>query len=215
DDASRPLYISTIPKQGYQFIAPVRIIEQGGADRALAEPAPPAQRRLWIPLAVVTSGLVALAIFAGMSLSRTRDRSVPNLAVVRFDTETDTPAMKAMADSITDDLVIRLTAASDGRYRVIGNASILRQPREQRDLRAIGASLHSDYAVLGQVRSEGNNKVLILAHLIRLSDLTHIWVVRFECNPDGGLSFVSDAASQIAAQFSNRMMHQPDRAASF
>jgi len=213
DDASRPLYVRTIPKRGYQFVAPVRVVNHN-ADLAQIAPAAEAPRVRWIPLAFAALGLISLALLAGIALSRANARQLPNIAVVHFDAETDTAAARAATDILTDDVVVRLTAAGDGHYRVIGNASILRQPRAQRDLNAIGSSLHCDYAVLGQVYSEGG-KVLVLAHLIRLSDLTHIWVVRIERNLDSRLPFESDVAEQIAAQFSDKMMHRPERAASF
>ena len=141
-------------------------------------------------------------------------RGIPNLAVVRFDGETDTPAARTLADEITDDVTVRLTAASDGHYHVIGNDSLLRAPRDQRDLRAIASSLHCRYAVLGQVRTEGD-RVLVLAHLIRLSDLTHIWVVRFEGNAVDPTTLESQVAEEIASQFAAKMSNKPESAASF
>ena len=134
--------------------------------------------------------------------------------MVRFDAETNAPATQALADELTDDVTIRLTSASDSRYRVIGNAAILRTPRDQRDLRTIGSSLHAQYAVLGQVSADGA-RVLVLAHLIRLSDLTHIWVVRFERKGVDPSTVESAVAAEIASQFAASMRNQPDKAGSF
>jgi DNA-binding winged helix-turn-helix (wHTH) protein/TolB-like protein len=210
DDAARPVYIRTIPRKGYQFIAPV--LREGAREQ---EKEPEVQgdspARHWIFAAVVI--LVAAAV-AGFWLWREGHRSPPILAVVRFDNETTNPALQSFVDGVTDDVVVQLTAESGGHYRVVGNAAILRGPRDQRDLKAIGASVGAGYVVLGQVRADGS-KVLILAHLIRLSDLTHVWVVRREQEMGDPLRLEAEAAGEIAAQFSRAMANGPDRAASF
>ena len=77
--------------------------------------------------------------------------------------------MIQFSDALTDNVVEQLTSESNSGYRVIGNAQILRLPREQRDLKAIASSLHAGYVVLCQVQTNGA-QVRILAHLIRLSD---------------------------------------------
>jgi TolB-like protein len=75
--------------------------------------------------------------------------------------------------------VEQLTERSNGRYAVIGNNQILRVPREQRNLSSIGASLHANYVVLGQLQSSGS-QIRILAHLIRMPAQTHVTVTRTE-----------------------------------
>jgi TolB-like protein len=161
-------------------------------------------------------GLAVIVVAVGMAalFSRTKSPPTPNLAVVRFDSETSMPATQGLADELTDDVTVRLTSTSDDHYRVIGNAGILRTPREHRDLRAIATSLGCKYAVLGQVWIDGD-RVLVLAHLIRLSDLTHIWVVRLERKTGDPSTVESEMAAEIASQFARSMRDQPDKAASF
>jgi len=159
-------------------------------------------------------GAIAIVLGTVAFVLRANRSSVPNLAVVRFDAGTNMSTMRDLADELTDDVTVRLTSASNGRYRVIGNASILRIPRDQRDLRVIASSLQCKYAVLGQVQANGD-QVLVLAHLIRLSDLTHIWVVRFERKVGDSSMVESQVAEEIASQFAAVMRNQPDRAASF
>ena len=213
DNASRPLYVRTLPKQGYQFIAPVRSASTPTDPVAEENPAKLARTR-WISLAGGGIVLTALVIGAVMYLSGANVSDAPNLAVLRFDAETSVPAAQKLADNLTDDVVVQLASRSGGHYRVIGNASILRKPREERDLAAIASSLGCKYAVLGQVQSEGD-KILILAHLIRLSDLTHIEVVRIERKLDDPMAIESQAASEVASRFAAKMADHPDKAASF
>ena len=245
DDSAQPLYIRTVPKSGYQFIAPVERLapEVNGSRQTAATEAPaidsprrnvgeagfrgaeqvnqghsPARSKTWRWVAagaVVTlaaMGSVALLIY--LYLTPSGARNLPIVAVARFDNDTSDATINRFGDALTDEVVEELTARSGGNYRVIGNAQILRLPREQRDLRAIAASLKAGYIVLGQVQTNGE-QLRILAHLIRLSDQTHIWVVRLDRARDDDLKLEADAAAEIALQFSSRMVQQPEKAGSF
>jgi DNA-binding winged helix-turn-helix (wHTH) protein/Tol biopolymer transport system component len=72
DEASKPVYVETLPKQGYRFVAPVTVVTDSAVVSAapspeppLASPAPPAQHRsLW---RVVCVAFAALAV-AGVAL---------------------------------------------------------------------------------------------------------------------------------------------------
>src|SRR5215468_5623762 len=141
-------------------------------------------------LATATLIVLVLVVAAGRRfLRRPSSTPPPIVAVLRFDNETGDSGMTRFSDALTDTVVERLTSLSQGRYQVIGNAQVLRRPREQRDLNAIGSSLHAAYIVLGQVQrnnAQGNDAqrnhvqrnddsrsggpVRILAHLIRLPE---------------------------------------------
>jgi DNA-binding winged helix-turn-helix (wHTH) protein/TolB-like protein len=215
DDSARPVYIRTVPKGGYQFIAPVQRISTPRPEQAKMEDA-----KRWTfagrnaTLALALGALAALAFFGYRFRSVQSASRAPILAVLRFDNETPDPRFTQFTDALTDDVVEQLTSRSRGGYHVIGNAQILRLPREQRDLKAIAVSLHAGYVVLGQVQTNGT-QVRILAHLIRLPDQTHIWVVRMDRSLVDPLSLQSEAASKIAAEFSALMSADPSRAASF
>jgi DNA-binding winged helix-turn-helix (wHTH) protein/TolB-like protein len=212
DDASQPLYIRTVPKKGYQFIAPVRQLEAPAPDTA-AIPAPPHRllsSRFAIPLVLALLAGLAGALF----LLRPKHNPPPIVAVARFDNETGDAALDSFTDNVTDEVVEQLTARGANTYRVIGNAKILFPARVDRDLRTIASSLNASYIVLGQVQSSGG-QIRILAHLIRASDQTHIWVVRIEGPASGMPQLDTKAAGQIAATFSSRLADNPDKAGSF
>jgi DNA-binding winged helix-turn-helix (wHTH) protein/TolB-like protein len=215
DNSAHPVYIRTVPKSGYQFIAPVQHIPVLAPELSKKEAAP--HRPFNARMAALAFALIALAVLASLAYRFRSVRSAsqrPVLAVLRFDNETGDPDINSFSDALTDNVVEQLTSQSGGRYRVIGNAQIVRLPREQRDLNAIASSLHAGYVVLGQVQSDGAH-VRILAHLIRLSDQTHIWVVRLDRPVTDRLALEYEAAHKIAAEFSERMFTDPDRAASF
>jgi DNA-binding winged helix-turn-helix (wHTH) protein/TolB-like protein len=218
DDPSTPTYIRTIPKNGYQFIAPVERVLASQQSPAPSTPQqshdspPPNSEALRLsPRALVLALSIGLAASALLFLlihflPTPASARAPILAVLRFDNETTNPALTTFADALTDNVVQQLTSQIGARYPVIGNAQILRTPRDQRDLTAIASTLHASYIVLGQVQSgpgsSGNSNIRILAHLIRMPDQTHLWVVRLdrEFNDPGALE--SEAARQIADEFS-------------
>jgi len=215
DDAAQPLYIRTVPKGGYQFIAPVHRISTKGNEPPRIEDSDRAKvLRHKAPAVLTLAVLVSLAIIGYRSWSVQSARGVPILAVLRFDNESADPAMTRFSDALTDNVVEQLTAQSGNGYRVIGNAQLLRLPRQERDLKSIGASLHAAYAVLGQIQIAGGH-VRVLAHLVRLSDQTHIWVVRIDRPLGDQLTLESEVSSKIAREFSLRMSRDPGHAVSF
>jgi DNA-binding winged helix-turn-helix (wHTH) protein/TolB-like protein len=228
DDAVAPRYLRTLPKRGYQFIAPLERLgeraDNSDAPREVedqrkteGEPAPDAQtapRRLSGGSVALLGGLVVLAAFAFglgyrlLSAQRTagaaRTTRQAIVAVVRFDNETGDAGMTRFADALTDTLVEQLTSQSHQRYAVIGNAAILRLPRDMRDLNEIASSLDAKYVVMGQVQANGS-QTRILAHLIRMPEQTHIWVVRADRTIDEPLSAEAELAQKIGSDFSERI----------
>jgi len=214
DDSAAPVYIRTIPKHGYQFIAPVEQLSESAPDNRKIGNAPRSLNARAIVLASAGVILAILTLTAGYRfLQRSILKNPPVVAVSRFDNETGHPEMDSFADGLTDSVVEQLTSSAGKRYLVIGNAQILRRTRDQRDLNAIGASLHATYVVLGQVQISGD-RIRILAHLIRLPEQTHVWVVRTDRTVDDPLSVESDVAQKIVAEFSPRVPSVPNRNAS-
>jgi TolB-like protein len=123
------------------------------------------------------------------------------VAVARFDNETGDAGLDRFADALTDSVTEKLTVSATGRYGVIGNAAILRVPRSQRDLVAIGSSLHAGYVVLAQVRRDPTH-CFVLAHLIRLPEQTHVAVTELDCSAIDSVQVPPTLANRIASQFS-------------
>lgn len=205
DDSASPRFIRTIPKRGYQFIAPVQRLDDSTAK---PESSPISRRRTiprvaWVGGALLLLALSALGGYWAHSLAIAKRQ--PIVAVVRFDNETADATMTRFADGLTDNVVEELTRLSDGHYAVIGNARILRLPRDQRDLNTIGASLHAAYIVLGQVQTAGA-QTRVLAHLIRLPEQSHLWVSRTDGAFSDLLSSESAVAQRVGNQFAWRII---------
>jgi DNA-binding winged helix-turn-helix (wHTH) protein/TolB-like protein len=197
DTAASPRYVETLPKRGYRFVAPVsRLAAPTLAAVPAAVPQPPVdvpppsmsvppaprgrratRRRIVAASLAVVAVAVVLAI---VLLWSGAGREPARVAVVSFDNETGRDAFDAVAVAIADLTVVRLaTPERMPRLRVIGSSAALRQPRTFRDIKVIGESVGAEYLVLAQIKSDGDT-VRLIAHLIRISDETHLWANTFD-----------------------------------
>jgi DNA-binding winged helix-turn-helix (wHTH) protein/TolB-like protein len=200
DSAEAPRFVKTFPKRGYQFIAPVGPVAPPEEKPAAIPPA--SRRRLVVPalLALLIGGVILFGFRPPSYFAPSPIR----IAVTRFDNETGSADLDRFADGLTDSVVAELTASGAGRYAVIGNAAILREPRNKRDLVAIGSALKTGYVVIGQVQRNSSG-VRVLAHLIRVPDQTHLWVTRVESGAKNPLPSESELAQRITRDFTRRL----------
>jgi len=95
DDPSSPRYIRTIPKLGYQFIAPAEAIEEPARNSEPVSPRSARPSRVSVQTVVMLL-LLALAFVGGHQLRvRAKRASMPIVAVARFDNETSDPALSS------------------------------------------------------------------------------------------------------------------------
>jgi DNA-binding winged helix-turn-helix (wHTH) protein/TolB-like protein len=199
DSADSPTFIRTVPKRGYQFIAPI----SGPAPEAPLAAPPQVNRRSMLS-SVVAAGLAALTlggIAAALWGSRTKELRI---AVARFQNETGNPALDQIADTITDSVVADMTVQTAGRYGVIGNAAILRRTRAFQNLDEIASDLKARYVIVGQLQQDGP-RVRVLAHLIRLPEKTHLTVSRTDL---GDMLSESQLAAHIVDELTKRISSQ-------
>ena len=215
DSAGSPIYIRTIPKLGYQFIAPVTAVDDGSshiAEVAIPRQNPATWNTKWVAVfAIAGLSLMGLVVLGRhiwpLGQAQTESSQVVRVAVARFDNETGDPQFDRITDALSDSVTSRLTLSSNGRYGVIGNASVLRVPRRQRDLTGIGSTLHAGYIVLAQLRRDPSHTYL-LAHLIHLPDQTHVAVIELTCPADESIQNQSDMAQKIVDRFSSLIESQ-------
>jgi DNA-binding winged helix-turn-helix (wHTH) protein/TolB-like protein len=206
DSAESPRFIRTLPKRGYQFIAPVQADAVAAAKVSVAKTARWSRFSILALFVILEGGLIVI------TWREWRKPSTPpplvKVAVSRFDNETGNGNLDRFTDALADSVVANLTASASGRYGVIGNAAILRQPRDQRDLKAIASSLSAGYVVLGQVQQQ-DSRVRVLAHLIRMPDQTHLWVTRVVYDPAELAAQEPAIAERIGNEFSRRLSASP------
>lgn len=138
------------------------------------------------------AAVAVLALLVGAAWLTIGSPRTPTLVAVSvFDNETGVAEYDRSIASLSDLVVARLANLSPGRLAVIGNASVLRQPRNIRNLQAVKAGVGADYVLLGQLQQDGDG-LRFITHVIRLRDLAHLKANRLRFD-DGGIDAV-DAA---------------------
>lgn len=219
DSADSPAYVRTIPKKGYQFVAPVEVIGEEAPVVLAAVPEGEVK-----PAGMTTMGaqlvalLLALLLFAGFlawkgwqMVERTASNPL-TVAVFRLDNDTGDAGLDRTGDILTDSLIAELTtagAAAHPPYTVIGNAAPLRQPRAQRDILSIGTGLGAQLTLSGSLRRRDGG-VEVFWQLIRLPDQRHLRVVVLPI-PEDRPPAAMDVAGQAVAVFGPLLRPQGSR----
>jgi DNA-binding winged helix-turn-helix (wHTH) protein/TolB-like protein len=167
DSGDNPRFVQTIPKRGFKFVAPVATPQP----RAEAASAKTFNRWVSIPLMLAMAAAVVGMMVETFSSPPPQPRIV--LAISVFDNETGQPAFDRPVAGLSDLVVERLTKLDPDRIAVIGNAAVLRQPRNIRNLKAVAAAIKADYVLLGQLQ-RGESGLRFITHFIRLRDEAHL-----------------------------------------
>ncbi len=170
DSGDNPRFVQTVPKRGVKFIAPVDVPPD--ASEVRRPEAATFNRWVTIPL---TFAMLAAAV--GM-LVETFSPPPPQqtrvvIAVSVFDNETGQAEYDRPVTNFSDAVVERLTKVNPARIAVIGNAAVLRQPRNIRNLKSLAQGLNADYVLLGQLQ-RGETGLRFITHFIRLRDEAHL-----------------------------------------
>ena len=198
DSGDNPRFVQTLPKRGFKFIAPVTA---NGAAQAAPRREPIAMWKFGLGLA----GFVLFAIGAIWLVLGNPPRASHRVivAVSVFDNETGVAEYDRPVAGLSDLVVERLTKLDPDRVAVIGNAAVLRQPRNIRNLKAVAAHLEADYILLGQLQ-RGESGLRFITHFIRLRDEAHLKANRLTVMDDklGGLeAAVVDEFERAAREY--------------
>jgi DNA-binding winged helix-turn-helix (wHTH) protein/TolB-like protein len=164
DSGDNPRFVQTIPKRGFKFLPPV-------APVAPVARATTFNNWVTIPLTIAMLAAVVGMVVETLSTAPVPDRVV--IAVSVFDNETGVAEYDRPVAGLSDLVVERLTKLDPDRLAVIGNAAVLRQPRNIRNLKAVAANLQADYILLGQLQ-RGESGLRFITHFIRLRDEAHL-----------------------------------------
>ena len=211
------LGVQTVPRQGFRFVAPVEVLPaavEPGGDIAPPASRPPVTPRRVIAGVTTAALLIAAGLYVGPNLTsgtvgmRNRVPRRPVVAVSIFDNETGMPELDQPVAALTDVVVARLAAHPPDRLAVIGNAAVLRRPRNIRDLRAVAEKVQADYVLLGQLQRDTSGYRFI-THVVRLDDEAHLKANRLTF-PDGDLSGLESAVvGEFERAISAHVLSQP------
>jgi TolB-like protein/DNA-binding winged helix-turn-helix (wHTH) protein len=183
DHAASPRFVETVPTRGYRFIARVQpaAIPPGPVDVDAVSPIMPL-RQLRQPWWLWAAGAAAVLLVVGAQAfwQRQTAAAAPTIVVVPFHNETGSGDLDRLAKGVSDATVVRLaTPERLAHLKVIGNASDLTFSFKPANMKAMGESLGAQYLLLGQMKRD-DKRLRIVAHLIRVSDQTHLWAKSYD-----------------------------------
>jgi TolB-like protein/DNA-binding winged helix-turn-helix (wHTH) protein/Tfp pilus assembly protein PilF len=232
DDKTGSQYIETVPKRGYRFCAPVRLLTPAAPapepvptaapgptgvpvtvpqDPRLAGPVPESSFRpirfAWVVLA---AGL-SLVLYSGWRASRPGAAPAPSkmtLAVLPFQNLSGDEDQEYLSDGMTEEMIMHLAQLNPARLAVIARTSSMHFKGSRRTVAQIGQELAADYVLQGSLRREGD-RLRISAQLIQVEDQTHLWARNYERNVDDLLAVQDDVARAIASEIRVQLTPPP------
>jgi TolB-like protein/DNA-binding winged helix-turn-helix (wHTH) protein/tetratricopeptide (TPR) repeat protein len=206
DDAERPVYIETVPKRGYRFVATVDGALHGPVPE-IAGPIPENSlrpSRIWRGRAFkVTAAAILIAASAFLTIPGSRHwlmgrvgkHPVQSLAVLPFENLSGDSSKDYFADGFTDELITDL--AEQTKIRVVSRSSVMRYKGSRKPLPEMARELGVDAIVEGSV-SLSDQRVRITAQLIEASSDRHLWAHSYERDRKDLFSVQNEVAATIA-----------------
>jgi len=165
-------YIETIPKRGYRFVAPVRLLDQ--------REAPWTARRRFIPLITLAAAVAALAVLPYLKRETSAvatpppSRSIAVLPLVPIGAPTSD---EYLGLGIADALITKL--ANLQQITVRPTSSVRKFVGSKRDAVAAGRELAVESVMDGSIQRAAG-RVRVTMQLIRVADGTPLWTGSFD-----------------------------------
>jgi TolB-like protein/DNA-binding winged helix-turn-helix (wHTH) protein/lipopolysaccharide biosynthesis regulator YciM len=230
DSAGSPIFIETIPRQGYRFLPPVVNLESRPLTAGLeisprlpirANPsdipaeAPKAGRRLLRHIAFwAVAGFAVLVLSIYVFRARPRPVHAPALhrvvlLVLPFENLSGDPAQEYFSDGLTDEMITLLGRQYPRELAVIARTSAMSYRGTQKPLSQVAHELGGvEFVLEGSVRRSGG-RVSINAQLFRSQDQASLWAETYEREVADLLAIQHDVAGRIASSLVLEVV--PDR----
>ena len=226
DDAQSPVYIETVPKHGYRFIATPEYVERAPAPgsgihevvstHAEAEmpsavlealPTTEAGSSWWKLLAVAAVLLVIATLGTLWWQSRGTVRAAPmpsSIAVLPFADLSAEKNQNYFSEGLAEDLLNHL--AKTPGLRVAARTSSFQFRDKGADPAAIGKQLEVATILEGSVQREGN-RVRISAELVKADDGFQLWSGTYDRNLNDVFAVQDDIARAITGELKVRLLN--------
>jgi TolB-like protein/DNA-binding winged helix-turn-helix (wHTH) protein len=233
DSADNPVFVETVPRRGYRFLAPVAVIEEGrnisAPEQAPAVAGPQGLpvlssaevRNAWASRRLAAAGLlfaclVTIAIyFFARPKPRLASGSLPGarravLIVLPFDNLSGDPSQEYFSDGLTDEMITLLGRQYPHTLAVIARTSVMQYKAAHKSFVQVSREVGGvDYVLEGSVRRSGT-RVAINAQLFRVQDQASLWAETYEKEVSDVLAIQREVADQIAHSLVLRLAPSPD-----
>jgi TolB-like protein/DNA-binding winged helix-turn-helix (wHTH) protein/Tfp pilus assembly protein PilF len=202
-------YIETIPKRGYRFAAPVRIIENelAQASAVAVRAKRSALNNRWAKMGAVAVLAIVVLLSLGyfpakrFLLRPERSSGKQMIAVLPFQNLTGDPAQEFVSDGLTEEMIARLAMLNPEQLGVIARTSAMSYKGSSKRVDQIGQELGVQYVLDGSVRRWGD-RARISVQLIEAHTQTHIWAGNYESDIGDILKLQRDVAQAVAQKVS-------------
>lgn len=196
DDADHPVYIETLPKHGYRWVAPVVPANE-------AQCLPRNVRTFfatWRWMIASVAGAVLLIAFVAWPFffrGSTRSSGIYSLAVLPFENLSGKLEDERFSDGLTEQLINQLGRTQS--LRIVSRQSVMHYKGAVKTLPQIAAELNVQAIVQGSVlRNEG--RVRITLQLVRAVPEQHLWADSYERDLGDVIDLQREIAVEVAKQ---------------
>ena len=213
DKPTSPTYIRTVPRKGYELIAPV-----GRLDASAAAGAPPSADPVAAPgfasggsdgpargrwLAGAAGILLLIGIAAGLAqlVNPTRHETV-TVAVIPPVALGDSAELGFVGEGLADYLIDQLSRTA--RLQVVARRSSFGMRDTDTNVRAIGEQLGAGYLVEGSLREE-NAALLLTLFLVDTETGTNVWTTQLRGVADDVSRLQQRSAEALRGAFKSRL----------
>lgn len=217
DSAENPIFVETVDRRGYRWIAPTHVepppeamaaAEIEGLDLAGATPTPtPVNNwdwiRNWKVAGLVSAAAFALGALGVLSLVLLRRHvGADSIAVLPFTNGSGDANTDYLSDGMTESLIGNLVHVP--RLKVKSRSSVFRYKGKDVDAQKAGNELGVSKLVSGRVTSRGDS-IEVSAELIDVRDNTEIWEHRYSGKGADIISLQMQIAGDIAGKLRSKL----------
>lgn len=191
DDPKKPTFIKTLPRKGYQIIAPMELC---------VEPRTPLNISTWILASVVVVAITAwyLLLYSNHKPEQKFTQKPVKIAVLPFDFFAEEQSQLFIADGLTEAITNRLV--QEKNFLVTSRTSVMDFRKNKQPIKQIAEMLDVDWILEGSVQIQ-NSKIQVTAQLIEVETDKHLWSETYRHNLNDLFAIQTDISSQIARKF--------------
>ena len=233
DAAENPVFIETLPRRGYRFLAPVQELRDDlPPEPVQASVAVPVQasvpvkatqpvQRPWRHAFMAGLLMVGAALGGWAWWRSTRSPAIPEgklmLAILPFEDLTGSGQHQYFVEGLTEELILQLSRLQPGRLGVIARTSILQYRGTKKPVSEVGRELGVAYVLEGSVRlaragaDQPSDRVKVTAQLIKVQDQSHLWAESYEHALTDFFEIQTDVAARVAGSLAMELLPQARR----
>jgi len=209
DSADKPLYIETLPKKGYRFVAPVSLAQTTSAPREQPD------NKRGKP-ALVAAGLEAVLLVTVFAIHRaTQSASGKNqshviIAVAPLQNLSGDPGRDYFVNGLTDEILTQLGQLNPERLGVVRYRPAPTMRLSTSAINDFGQRSDLQYLLEGSVR-HSSDQTRISIRLVRIADETTLWTDSFDRQVGDVLSVQSEIAQRIGRELQIQVLGRANR----